>query len=552
MRIALYVRVSTHHQAETQTSEQQVERLQSYLTQQGWKLPPENLFRDEGYSGATLKRPGLDRLRDRVAEANLDRILMTAPDRLARNYVHQVLLLEELQRFGCEVIFLDRPMSQDPHDQLLLQIRGAVAEYERTLIAERMRRGRQRKLQAGLLVPWTRPPYGYRLDPERPRDPHGIRLEEREAAVVQQIFTRYVESSISLYRLAQTLETEGIPAPQGQAHWSPTSLRGILRNPAYTGHLYAGRYHFGAPRRRGAPLRPVGKRAQTYQERPRTDWIEVGTIPAIVSLEVFAQVEEKLARNQQLSQRNANAERYLLRALVSCGLCRHCCSGRTCPQGGYAYYECTGRRAVAGRETCGACLIPVKDLDTLVWEDLCSVLLRPEQLRNALERALGGGWLPQELQARGKQLQSVSKSIEQQQERWTEAYLAGVLSLDEYGRRRQQLEQRRQTAQQQEQQLRAQAQSQEQLTALAGSLEEFCRRVQAGLQAATFAHKRELVLLLIDRVIVTGEEVEIRYVLPTSPASEQTRFCQLRLDYFQHQLAKMGHRDLLVTAQYRD
>jgi site-specific DNA recombinase len=536
MRIAVYIRVSTQHQAESQTSKQQLERLQAYIAQQGWVLPMENLFRDEGYSGATLKRPGLDRLRDRVAGAELDRILITAPDRLARNYVHQVLLLEELQRFGCEVVFLDRPMSQDPHDQLLLQIRGAVAEYERTLIAERMRRGRQRKLQAGLLVPWTRPPYGYRLDPERPRDPRGIRIEEREAAVVQQIFSSYLEQPMSLYRLAQSLEVQAIPAPKGQAHWSPTSLRGILRNPAYTGRLYAGRYRFGAAKRRVAALHPVGKRAQTYQERPRTEWIEVGTIPAIVSQDVFAQVEEKLARNQQLARRNAHAERYLLRALVSCGVCRHCCFGRTCPQGGYAYYECTGRRSVAGRETCRAALIPVKDLDRMVWEDLCSVLLHPEQLRPALDRALGGCWLPQELQSRREQLRRVRTSLEQQQERWTEAYLAGVLSLDEYGRRRQQLEQRRQTVQQQEQQLQAQAHSQEQLAVLAGSLEEFCGRVQAGLQAATFAQRRELVELLIDRVVVTGEEVEIRYVLPTSPASEQTRFCQLRLDYFPHSL----------------
>jgi site-specific DNA recombinase len=527
MRIAVYVRVSTQHQAESQTSEQQLERLQVHIAQQGWLLPIENLFRDEGYSGATLKRPGLDRLRDRVAGGDLDRILITAPDRLARNYVHQVLLLEELQRFGCEVIFLDRPMSQDPHDQLLLQIRGAVAEYERTLIAERMRRGRQRKLQAGLLVPWTRPPYGYRLDPERPRDPQGIRIEERESAIVQQIFSSYVEQSTSLHRLAQSLEIEMIPAPKGQPHWSPTTLRGILRNPAYTGRLYAGRYHFGAAKRRGA-----GKRGQTYQERPRTEWIEVGTIPAIISPEIFAQVEEKLARNQQLAMRNAHAERYLLRALVSCGVCRHCCSGRTCPKGGYAYYECSGRRSVAGRETCRAALIPVKDLDRVVWDDLCSVLLHPEQLRPALDRALGGCWLPQELLSRKEQLRRVRTSLEQQQERWTEAYLAGLLSLDEYARRRQQLEQKGRTVQQQEQQLQAQAHSQEQLTALAGSLEEFCARVQAGLQTATFAQRRELVELLIDRVVVTGEEVEIRYVLPTSPTSEQTRFCQLRLDYF--------------------
>ncbi|RMI14599.1 recombinase family protein [Pseudoroseomonas wenyumeiae] len=108
---------------------------------QNWNLPPERVYRDDGYSGASLRRPGLDHLRDAVASVGLDRILITAPDRLARNYVHQVLLVEELQKHGAEVVFLDRPMSRDSHDQLLLQIRGAVAEYERTLITERMRRG---------------------------------------------------------------------------------------------------------------------------------------------------------------------------------------------------------------------------------------------------------------------------------------------------------------------------------------------------------------------------------------------------------------------------
>ena len=143
-----------------------------------------HIYRDDGYSGASLTRPGLDALRDRVALAEIDLLLITAPDRLARNYVHQVLLLEELQRGGCRVEFLEHPMSQDPHDQLLLQIRGAVAEYERTLIAERMRRGRLQKLQAGSLLPWTRAPYGYRTDPDRPRDPRGVRVEAGEAAVI--------------------------------------------------------------------------------------------------------------------------------------------------------------------------------------------------------------------------------------------------------------------------------------------------------------------------------------------------------------------------------
>src|SRR3954447_9718794 len=121
-----------------------------------------------------------------------DRILITAPDRSARDYVHQVLLVEELQKHGAEVEFLDRPMSRDPHDQLLLQIRGAVAEYERALIAERTRRGRLRKLRAGTLLPWTRPPYGYRPDPDRPRDPAGVRLDEA-AAVVRDLFAWYAD-----------------------------------------------------------------------------------------------------------------------------------------------------------------------------------------------------------------------------------------------------------------------------------------------------------------------------------------------------------------------
>jgi len=145
MRTALDVRVSTPRQSQAQTIEQQVTRLRAHLEAQGERLRPEWIFRADGYSGATLNRPGLDRLRDAVRGAEVDRVLITPPDRLARHDVHQMVLLEELERAGCAVEFLERPMSQDPHDQLVLQIRSAVAEYERTLIAERMRRGRQMK-----------------------------------------------------------------------------------------------------------------------------------------------------------------------------------------------------------------------------------------------------------------------------------------------------------------------------------------------------------------------------------------------------------------------
>jgi site-specific DNA recombinase len=181
---AWYARVSTPQQTYAQTSEQQLERLRTrlrtHLEAQGEDVRSEYVFRDEGYSGATLRRPGLDALRDAVAASAVERVLITTPDRLARKYVHQMLLREELERFGCVVEFLDRPLSHDdPHDQLLLQIRGAVAEYERTLIADRMRPGRLAKLRPGTLLPWTRVPWtrvpsGYLVDPDRPRDPRVI------------------------------------------------------------------------------------------------------------------------------------------------------------------------------------------------------------------------------------------------------------------------------------------------------------------------------------------------------------------------------------------
>lgn len=133
--------------------------------------------------------------------------------------------------------FLDRPMSRDPHDQLLLQIRGAVAEYERSLITERMRRGRQRKLQAGLLLPWTRSPYGYRVDPDRPRDPAGVRVEEAEAVVVREMFAWYAEEEHSLFSLARRLQARGICTPNGLARWNLASVRAMLTNPAYSGQV---------------------------------------------------------------------------------------------------------------------------------------------------------------------------------------------------------------------------------------------------------------------------------------------------------------------------
>ena len=265
-----------------QTIEQQLERLRAHCQPQQSDALEIEIFRDEGCSGATLRRPGLDRLRDQVNNGHFDQILITAPDRLARKYVHQMLLLEEFEGPGCQVHFVERPMSQDPNDQLLLQIRGAVAEYERTLIAERMRRGRQHKYRAGLLLPWTRPPYGYRSDPDQPRNPSGVRVEEAEAVVVQALFARYVQPGESLCSLSNYLKQLNVPTATGKTRWTTPAIRRILGNPAYTGVVYAGRGRNQPIKQRRSPLAPVGQRAMASKPTAPEQWILVGHIPAQV------------------------------------------------------------------------------------------------------------------------------------------------------------------------------------------------------------------------------------------------------------------------------
>jgi site-specific DNA recombinase len=528
----MYVRVSTTQQVQTQTIDQQVDRLRAHSQAQGWVWHDAHLFRDDGYSGASLRRPGLDRLRDLVATASVDRVVITTPDRLARKYVHQMLLIEEFQGHGCQVEFVDQPMSQDPNDQLLLQIRGAVAEYERTLIAERLRRGRYHKYRAGTLLPWTRPPYGYLLDPDQPRALTGVRLDPVAAALVAEIFVQYLEPGQSLSSIGKHLMALQVPAPSGGKRWTHASLQRMLTNPAYTGVVYAGRSRVRPVTKRRSPLTPVGQRQTGRVPTPAEEWIEVGQIPAIITQEQFAQVQAKLATNGRFARRNNTRNPYLLRALVSCGVCRLACVGQTRRR--YAYYTCAGRShpVLSSREErCRARLIPMRQLDEVVWNDVCAVLRHPETLALALARAQQGAWLPQELQARRTNLRKAQHRLTQQIERLTTAYLEQILSLDEYRRRRQDLETRVAALAQQAAQLDVQVDRQAELTQATAHMTTFCQRVSASLDTATFAQKRQLIELLIDRIVVTNGHVEIRYVIPTSPRSEHIHFYHLRIDY---------------------
>lgn len=189
------------------------------------------------------------------------------------------------------------------------------------------RRSRLAKLKAGLLLPWTRPPYGYRVGPERPRDPAGVRVDAAEAAAVREMFTWYAEEASSMYRLATKLQDHGVPAPRGHWRWNVATLRGILANPSYAGQVWAGRERRRGPSAGGMSAARPAWSPRSRRGVPRADWVAAAVIPAIVPPALFERVQAKLARNQQFASRHNTVHPYLLRTLVRCGRCGLACRG---------------------------------------------------------------------------------------------------------------------------------------------------------------------------------------------------------------------------------
>jgi site-specific DNA recombinase len=413
-----------------------------------------------------------------------------------------------------------------------------------------MRRGRLAKLRAGQLLPWTsHVPYGYRVDPERPRDPALVTTDPYAASIVRELFAAYADGSATLHSLAEALTRRGVPTPTGLRLWSPATLHGILTNPAYIGQAVAQRYQTRTPQQRHSPLLPIGRTRERHSSpsRPREEWIIV-PIPALVPEAHFVAAQQRLVHNRIVARRNLK-HKYLLQGLVSCGHCRLCCfvraRGRAVAPGErqYHYYLCRGKQAaVTSRheQLCPARFIPAAELDALAWADLCTVLQTPETLAEALQRARTGAWLPETVQQQRASIRTAHQSLERQQERLLDAYVAGVLDLAAFEKRQQGLADRMAELAAREWELLAQGQRLLDTARILASMTEVCARLRQNLETATFEQRRALVELLIDRVVVTDDEVEIRYVVPTTESSLHTRFGQLRQDYLHHPAPRRG------------
>ena len=517
MRAAIYARVSTPRQGREQTIESQLDALKSWANGNGYELSPEDVYTDEGYAGSRLDRPGLDALRDGAEDAAFGVIGVLSPDRLARKYAYQVLLLEEFKRCGCEVVFLHHPISDDPNDQLLLQIQGAIAEYERAMIGERFRRGKLQKAREGRFI-GGKAPYGYRYIPKRDGVPGHLVIDETEAEMIRMLFSWLVEERMTVRQITKRLN-EGSWYPRSGKHpWSPSTVHSILSHPIHAGTTYANRYRYVAPEK------PKGRGPRSGEntcrvERPREEWIPIPA-PAIVDEDTHRRAQVQLERNAELSFRNNKKYSYLLRCLLtceSCGLAMHGVTNRSLHQATRRYYQCAGKNPIstAREHKCLQTSAKIEELDAAVWDHVKELMRDPKRLLEQFENYANLASEGEEKErTEAKALEAHLKRLTREEARLIDAYQTEIINLQELKERRQKVAERRKAiTDQHEQQARLRRQT-AQAREVVKDLQAFCERISTRIEEATFEEKQSILQLLIERIIVGEDTLEIRHVIP--------------------------------------
>jgi site-specific DNA recombinase len=355
-------------------------------------------FLDEGYSGATLVRQALERLRDVVAAGSVDRLYVHSPDRLARKYAYQVLLVDEFRRAGVEILFLNRALGQSPEDDLLLHVQGMIAEYERAKIIERHRRGKRHAARVGIVNVLSGAPYGYHyLSKDAAGGQARYEIVPEEARVVRQVFDWVGRDRLTIGEVCRRLTHAGEVTRTGKTIWDRSVVWGILKNPAYQGAAAFGKPRQGPlrPRLRAQRSRPVQpRRAVSTSDVPPEDWITI-PVPALVEPTVFAAVQDVAGEQAPCPA--------IVGGLVSAArACSHASTvampsmGNLSPSArkgkprAYASYRCLGTDAYrfGGERICQNTQVRTDLVERAVWQEVWTLLAHPERLAEAYRRRL--------------------------------------------------------------------------------------------------------------------------------------------------------------------
>ena len=447
---AIYARVSSDKQREENTIASQTAALITFAREQQFEVPQEWVFEDDGYSGASLIRPGLERVRDLAAEGLIQAILVYAPDRLSRRYAHQILLIEELARAGVETLFVRAPRGSTPEDELLVQFQGMIAEYERAQILERSRRGKRHRARQGEVSVLSGAPFGYRFIRKTDHSAAYYQIDEEQARVVRRVFELYSVEGLSIGAIARLLERTG--NPHLQATW-PLGALDSLGHAAQSGVQRPGLLSARRRLRRASGSRGRYGYAAAWPLAtvPATSGrARIGSrfaVPPIVSEETFALAQERLEANKAHAPRRTVTPS-VVQGLVSCAKCGYALYRTSTRSSARAihYYRCLGSdawRRLSG-SVCNNRPVRQDLLDEVVWTEVVRLLENPQLIQNELERRLAAAReadpTKRHEEALRRELVRIRKSID----RLLTAYQEGLLSLDELRERMPNLRRREQ------------------------------------------------------------------------------------------------------------
>jgi site-specific DNA recombinase len=519
IRVAIYARVSSERQAEEQTIESQLAALRERIANDGHELDEHMQFIDDGVSGATLMRPALERLRDTAYVGGFQKLYVHSPDRLARRYAYQVLLVDELKKHDVEIAFLNREIGASPEEDLLLQMQGMFAEYERAKIMERSRRGKRHAATRGNVSVLSSAPYGYRYVSKRDGDGvAAFEINDEQAAVVKQIFEWVGRDRLSIGEVKRRLDAKEIPTARGKTWWDRTAIWGMLNNPTYKGAAAFGKTRTG-------PRRPQLRTPRGQTKMPRRTGSTYNTdvskqisipVPVIVSEELFSAVEQQLTQSRQRGHERKRGATYLLQGLLECECCGYAYYGKKVSRSAakgkkvrYAYYRCIGTDAYrfGGKRICQNKQIRTDKLERAVWEDACELLRNPKLLRKEYERRLSAPESSSSEQSLKKQITTAQRSVN----RLIDAYTDGVLTRKEFDPRINRARQRLANAESKLAELQTETREQATLREALACLDDFSTTMSANLDGADWTTKREILRTLIARVVIEPTQIKVIY-----------------------------------------
>ena len=520
LRAATYLRVSSQKQADEMTIRSQRQDILTRIESDRLHLDGAFEFADDGYSGTDMVRPALERLRDQVAASLIDRLYVHSPDRLARKFAHQAILLEEFGKHDCEVVFLNQDgLPQSPEANLLLQMQGMIAEYEREKILERTRRGRRFSAAQGNVSVFSGAPYGYRYISRKAGDGQARwDIDPCESQVVQLIFDLYAVQGQSLAAICRELADRNIPTQMGNQNWDRSTLLGILRRHAYYGQAHYGGTHLeprksGKRAKRGDPAVP--HRSKVAVETPLQEQVII-EVPALISQTVFEEAGKRMNENRKRQRTRQEGTKYLLSGLLLCGQCGSAYCAHRQPGGKRFSYVCLGRDKYRhhGRAICNNGSVRGTALDEMVWKEMCKLLGNPRQLERELARRQSESNSPA---SNVETIERRVKDLRARLDRLIDAYAGGHLVKDEFESRIRPLRDRHDRELSALSSLRGQLNSPSDASKACLTLERLSKEVGAGLETAVDSLKRELIELLIDRIEIHEETIQLVYKVPTNP-----------------------------------